>query len=213
MIASLTGPDNGPSSQYNFYSSHWQKKIISSSSNKMLVEFRSNDVLSINDIGFSATIHYSPLPSNECEKGLDMTMKTIQSPNYADLYDNNLACKWLISVPYGSHIMLKFLQFDVRFSFILISDFFLNILLSFSLQLEDDNDFLSIHDGGSDDSEMVKKLTGTLNGTKISIPGNQMFVVFQTNEEIVRKGFHALIIESKYLGICYLNHNKLSEIG
>ena len=33
---------------------------------------------------------------------------------------------------------------------------------------------------------------------EISIPGNQMFVVFQTNEEIVHKGFHALIIESKY---------------
>ena len=33
---------------------------------------------------------------------------------------------------------------------------------------------------------------------EISIPGNQMFVVFQTNAEIVYKGFHALIIESKY---------------
>ena len=71
--------------------------------------------------------------------------------------------------------------------------------MSFLLQLEDGSiDFLSIHNGGSDDSEMVAKLTGIMNYTKISIPGNQMFVVFQTNHDIVRKGFHALILESKY---------------
>ena len=61
----------------------------------------------------------------------------------------------------------------------------------------DYQDFLSIHNGGSDDSEMVAKLTGQMNDTKIAIPGNQIFVVFHTNEEIARKGFHALIMESK----------------
>ena len=71
--------------------------------------------------------------------------------------------------------------------------------MSFLLQLEDGVDFLSIHNGGSDDSEMVAKLTGQINDTKIAIPGNQMFVVFHTNEEIVRKGFQALIMESKYI--------------
>ena len=45
---------------------------------------------------------------------------------------------------------------------------------------------------------MVAQLTGQMNETKIAIPGNQMYVVFQTNVESVRKGFHALIIESKY---------------
>ena len=88
----------------------------------MLVEFRSDDVREY--IGFSASIHYSPLPSKECEKGLDMTIKTIQSPNYPDSYDNKMACKWLISVPHGSHITLKFLHFDVIFFVILISHLF-----------------------------------------------------------------------------------------
>ena len=114
VIARLTGPDGGPQStaiQYDW--SRWQKKIISSTSNNMLVEFRSNEVVEWN--GFSASIHYSPLPNKECEKGLDMTMKTIQSPNYPDSYDNNLDCKWLISVPHGSHITLKFLLLDVGF--------------------------------------------------------------------------------------------------
>ena len=44
---------------------------------------------------------------------------------------------------------------------------------------------------------MVAKLTGSMNETKVSISGNQMFVVFKTNNDIVAKGFHALIIESK----------------
>ena len=43
MIASLTGPDLGPLSSGWFNFSHWEKKIISSTSNKMLVEFRSDD--------------------------------------------------------------------------------------------------------------------------------------------------------------------------
>ena len=109
MIASLTGADSGP-----YYSwSRWQKKIISSTNNKMLVEFRSDD--GDEREGFSASIHYSPLPNKECELGLDMTKKTIQSPNYPGSYNNNLTCKWLISVPRGSHITLKFSEFDVGF--------------------------------------------------------------------------------------------------
>ena len=74
----------------------------------------------------------------------------------------------------------------------------------FLLQLEDTNDFLAIHNGGSDDSEVVANLTGAMNDTKVSISGNQMFVVFKTNNEIIAKGFHALIMESKFF-----NANKL----
>ena len=120
VIASLTGPDSGPHS--DDFHSRWQKKIISSTSNKMLVEFRSDDVDERE--GFSAFIHYSPLPINECENGLDMTNKIIQSPNHPDSYNNNLICKWLISVPHGSHITLKFLQFDVRIFVISITDLY-----------------------------------------------------------------------------------------
>ena len=70
--------------------------------------------------------------------------------------------------------------------------------MCFLLQLENTNDFLDIHDGGSDDSEMVANLTGQMNDTKISISGNQMFLVFKTNNETIAKGFHASIVESKF---------------
>ena len=77
--------------------------------------------------------------------------------------------------------------------------YFLRISFYFYyLQLEDGIDYLHIYNGGSDYSEMVAKLTGQINDTTISIAGNQMFVVFHTNEDIIRKGFHALIMESKY---------------
>ena len=111
MIASLTGLDSGPQSYWQW--SNWQKKIISSTGNKILIEFRSDD--DDEAIGFAASILYSPLPSIKCVKGLDMTMKTIQSPNYPDSYNNNVDCKWLISVPYGLHITLKFTILDVIF--------------------------------------------------------------------------------------------------
>ena len=76
----------------------------------------------------------------------------------------------------------------------------------FFLQVEDGKDYLNIYDGGSDDSELVESLTGELESLtveldygKISVQGNQLFVVFSTNNENVREGFQALIIESEYL--------------
>ena len=114
LIASITGPDaQGPQLYWPYSNSRWQKKIISSTSNNMLVEFRSDDFLQ--SMGFSASIHYSTLPNKLCEKGLNMAMKTLQSPNYPNVYENDLNCKWLISIPHGFYITLKFLQFDVRF--------------------------------------------------------------------------------------------------
>ena len=73
--------------------------------------------------------------------------------------------------------------------------------MGFLLQLEDTNDFLDIYNGGSDDSEMVAKLTGQMNNTTISISGTQMVLVFKTNHEIIAKGFHALIMESKHYAL------------
>ena len=141
MIANLDGTDRGPyTSEYSIDNrnhnmnyigrSSWQKKIISSSGNNMLIEFKSDAVNE--EIGFSASIHYLALPSKECESGLDMTIKIIQSPNYPNIYNNNLFCKWLISVPHDSHITLKFSQFDVKSSFTLFSYFFHKHINNFS---------------------------------------------------------------------------------
>ena len=129
MIAKLTGSDDGP---IKSNLQKWKKKVISSSSNNMLVEFRSDDFLQ--SMGFSASIHYSTLPNKLCEKGLNMAMKTLQSPNYPNVYENDLNCKWLISVPHGFYITLKFLQFDVRFFRNFDFVFFIDFILYFSMK-------------------------------------------------------------------------------
>ena len=112
----MTGPDLGPRSQS--YQSNWDTKIISSSSNKMMVEFITDDKeFSVFLSGFDASIDYLPVPSQQCELWLDMNVKMIKSPNYPNSYDNNILCKWLITVQHGFHITLIFQEFDVRIFF------------------------------------------------------------------------------------------------
>ena len=53
LVAYLTGPDVGPKSILS--DSNWDKKIISISTQKMIVEFKSDDD-SVEFIGFSANI-------------------------------------------------------------------------------------------------------------------------------------------------------------
>ena len=79
--------------------------------------------------------------------------------------------------------------------------------MGFLLQLEDTNDYLSIYNGGSDNSKLVEILTGQMNDTTISISGNQILLVFKTNHDIIGKGFLALIMKSKFY-----DQDKLSEI-
>ena len=40
---------------------------------------------------------------------------------------------------------------------------------------------LMIFDGGSEEAEMIGNLTRVINGTKISTPRNQIYVVLNTN--------------------------------
>ena len=42
-------------------------------------------------------------------------------------------------------------------------------------------------------SDLVKSMTGIYKNTKISIPGNQMFIIFETASTIAKKGFNASI--------------------
>ena len=44
-----------------------------------------------------------------------------------------------------------------------------------------DNSHFLIYDGGSEEAEMIANHTEVMNGTKISTPRNQIFVVLNTN--------------------------------
>ena len=56
-----------------------------------------------------------------------------------------------------------------------------------------------MYEGGSEMGNMIANLTGDKSSTQITIPGNQIFVVFHTNGNIVGKGFLGNILESMYL--------------
>ena len=77
------------------------------------------------------------------------------------------------------------------------------------MQIDDGNDFLIIYNGGSEKGEMIEKLTGKLNKT-ISILGNQIFVVLNTNETITRqRSFNVKILESMFFSNYYVNYKTI----
>ena len=111
MVAYLTGPDVGPKSEWS--QSTWNKKIISSSTNKMNIEFKSDDFEQWR--GFSANIYFTPISNKECESWLDMNKKIFKSPNYPQTYHISMKCSWLITVDHDYHITLDLLELYVRY--------------------------------------------------------------------------------------------------
>ena len=64
--------------------------------------------------------------------------------------------------------------------------------------MEDDTSFLTIHEGGGEQAEIIDTLNTTMNNTRISTPRNQIFVVFNTiGNNPANIKLNAKIIESK----------------
>ena len=110
LIASLNAVDTGPKSEYAY--SNWDKKIISISTNRMNIEFISDDFLEYK--GFSANIYFIPIPNKECESWLNMDKKEFKSPNYPQPYHNSKKCSWLITIDHDNHITLDLKELYVR---------------------------------------------------------------------------------------------------
>ena len=114
LISRLSGPDAGPTSQFPY--SNWEKKVISSSSNQMMINFESDDTLEYT--GFSLSIQFTSFQNDMCQSCLDMKQKTLKSPNYPKSYGNNITCYWIITAQDGLHIMLELQEFNVNYFFI-----------------------------------------------------------------------------------------------
>ena len=111
MITRLSGTENGPKSRS--HKSNWDEKVISASSNNMIVEFKSDNERE--RTGFSANIQFTLLDSTICESWMDLNNKIMQSPSYPNPYGNDLFCNHLITVQPTFHITLDFLEFDVSY--------------------------------------------------------------------------------------------------
>ena len=125
MVAYLSSPDLGPKSESTH--SNWNKKIISISTNRMNIDFKSNDYMETK--GFSANIHFTPIPNKECQSWLDMNNKIFISPNYPWTYHNSKKCSWLITVNHNYHITLNFIDIYVRYQIHIYHDILLLIKL------------------------------------------------------------------------------------
>ena len=108
----MTGPDEGPKRYSSI--SNWEKKIISISTNKMIVEFvtEGSEWLQ-NDRGFFAH-YYFTRKNKECELWLAMNKTILKSPNYPGSYQNSMKCRWLITGHHDNHITLDLIEFHVR---------------------------------------------------------------------------------------------------
>ena len=111
LIVRLSGPDVGPQLQHK--KSYWNEKVISSSSNNMMVEFKSD--ANENMARFSASLHFTSLQNEKCPSWMDMNNRLLLSPSYPNSYGNNIFCNRLITVLPNFHIKLDFLEFEVSF--------------------------------------------------------------------------------------------------
>ena len=200
LLAYLTGPDEGPKSES--ISSNWKKKIISSTTNKMIIEFKSDD--SHQYKGFSASIYFTPVPIKKCESWLDINKSIFKSPNHPQIYYDSIKCSWLITVDPDYHITLDIFDFYVRYqiqnhdildTFRNLYQYLLSLILK--LQIEADTAFLLVYDGGSEQAEIIGNFDKEINDVKISTPRNQLFVVFHTNGKNASIRLNATVIKSK----------------
>ena len=56
---------------------------------------------------------------------------------------------------------------------------------------------MKVYDGGSKYSDLlIKEMTGIYKNTRVSCPGNQIFVTFETSSIVAKGGFKASVLEN-----------------
>ena len=92
-------------------------KSISTSGQKMYIEFRKTNIHSDEKAEVVALIKYNKF-APECQTWLDLTNKELKSP---DKYGYNFNCNWLISYEIRSYVILCFTHINVSSDFLSIS--------------------------------------------------------------------------------------------
>ena len=93
----------------------------------------------------------------------------ITSPNYPNDYPPDQDCVWIIEVPQGSKISLKFQAFETHNSI----------------------DSLEVRDGGSSSSTRIGDFYGSTIPQDILSSGNQLRLYFETSALYEKSGFAA----------------------
>ena len=126
----------------------------------------------------------------------------LESPNYPEDYVPNKECIWVITVPDGFQVALKFQSFEVcvnkqlkigkKFPW---NQVLIKLISLLTLQIENhDNcvyDYIEIRDGGDLNAEKIGAFCGYKMPDDIKSTGNQLYVKFVSDGSVQKAGFAA----------------------
>ncbi|XP_039590589.1 CUB domain-containing protein 2 [Polypterus senegalus] len=152
---------------------------VVSSSNKLLVVFKSD--FNIGGRGFKAYYY-----SGECQQVFTSLKGNFTSPQFPNVYPNNINCRWTISLANSYRIKLFFLSMDLEDRN--------------SLTYACEYDSVTVYDGISDSDPLL----GTWCGRELPPPllsrSNKLLIVLSTDRNSANKGFFAF-----YNGVVPMN--------
>ncbi|XP_015210799.1 CUB domain-containing protein 2 [Lepisosteus oculatus] len=150
-----------------------------SSSNRLLVVFRSD--FNIGGRGFKAYYY-----SGECQQIFTAIKGNFSSPQYPDIYPNNINCHWTVSLAAGYRVKLY----------------------AADMELEDRNsltdacdyDSLAVHDGSSQRDPLLGRWCGAEMPPPLLSQSNKLLVVLNTDRNAAYRGFSL-----SYIGVVPVN--------
>ncbi|KAK1165222.1 CUB domain-containing protein 2 [Acipenser oxyrinchus oxyrinchus] len=152
---------------------------IISSTNQLLVVFKSD--FNIGGRGFKA--YYF---SGECQQVFTALTGNFTSPQYPNVYPNNMNCHWTISLATGYRIKL----------------FFSDMALEDRNSLTDacDYDSVAVYDGSSDSDPLLGRWCGGELSPPLLSRANKLLIVLSTDRDSANKGFSVT-----YTGVVPMN--------
>ena len=123
--------------------------------------------------------------SGECQQVLSEVNDNFTSPNYPNIYPNNINCHWIITLAEGYRIKLSFpvIELEERNS----------------LTDECDYDSVAVFDGNSQTDPILGHWCGSEHPPYLISKGNKLLVVLSTDRNYAYKGFSASYIGGECL--------------
>ncbi|XP_072347970.1 tolloid-like protein 2 isoform X2 [Scyliorhinus torazame] len=120
-------------------------------------------------------LHENGLDCKEagCEHQISSPEGVIASPNWPDKYPSRKECTWAISATPGHRVKLAFNEFEME------------------QHQECVYDHLEVYDGAGEKAPILGRYCGSQTPEPLVSSGNKMFIKFQSDASVQRKGFEA----------------------